>query len=97
VRREVVKRRVGPALDQALEPGDRIIAGTLAVSGYSPAWDLLAAAPAIASGVAETTGDRGLRLNVHARWGKDLDEVLAALQTSGAAVEGAPGRSQYRA
>jgi len=179
VRPDVVKRRVGPALDQAMEPGDQIIAGTLAMSGYSPAWDVLAAAPAIGSGVAGTVGlfsnyspspalvlvglglsplilvplqhrrwpvflavtqrqficyrlskvgneptrllfrapstsvrlttlvngvprwrslrysgpgagDRGLRLNVHARWGKDLDGVLAALQASGAAVEAAP-------
>jgi hypothetical protein len=36
-------------------------------------------------------GYRGLRLNVHARWRKDLDQVLAALQASGAA-EGALGR-----
>jgi hypothetical protein len=179
VRREVVKRRVGPALYQAMEPDDQIIAGALAMSGCSPTWDVLAGGPAVASGVAGAVGlfssytgspalalvglglsplilvplrhwrrpvfiavtqrqficyrlskvgnepirllfrapsmavrmtslgcgaprwtsvrytgpgagDRGLRLNVHARWRKDLDEVLAALQDSGAAVEGTP-------
>jgi hypothetical protein len=179
VRTEVIKRRVGPALYQAMEPGDQIIAGTFAMSGYSPSWDALAAVPTIAGGVAgllglfsnyaaspgssvlgvglgafimssvqlqrrqvfmavtqrqlicyrltrvgyEPTrllfgvplasvrmsslgnsalrwrsvrysgpgaGDRGLRLNVHGRWRKDLDEVLAALQAGGAAVEGTP-------
>jgi hypothetical protein len=44
VRTEVVKRRVGSALYQAMEPGDQIIVGTSAMSRYSPAWDLLAAA-----------------------------------------------------
>ena len=34
-------------------------------------------------------GDRDLRLNVYGHWHKDLDEVLAALQAGGAAVEGA--------
>lgn len=34
-------------------------------------------------------GDRDLRLNVYRHWRKDLDEVLAALQAGGAAVEGA--------
>jgi hypothetical protein len=179
VRKEVVKRRVGPALYQAMEPGDEIIAGTWAMSGCSPAWDVLAGVPGVASGVVGSVGlfsnstaspglalvglglsplilvplqlgrrplfiavtqrqficyrlarfgneptrllfcaplasvritslgsalprwrsvrysgpgagDRGLRLNVHGRWRKDLDEVLAALQASGAAVEGAP-------
>jgi hypothetical protein len=182
VRREVVKRRVGPALYQAMEPGDQIIAGTWAMSGCSPAWDVLAGAPGVASGVAGAValfssyaaspipalvglglsplilvplqhwrrpvfiavtqrqficyrlskvgnepirllfcapltavrmtslgcgaprwtsvrysgpgaGDRGLRLNVQARWRKDLDAVLAALHASGAAVEGTLGRS----
>jgi hypothetical protein len=179
VRTETVKRRVGPALYQVMEPGDQIIAGALAMSGYSPAWDLLAAVPSLAGGVVGSVGlfsnytaspgptlaglglgsfilsslqlqrrpvfvavtqrqficyrlsrvgseptrllfrtslasvrmaslgswaprwrsvrysgpgagDRGLRLNVHGRWRKDLDEVLAALQATGAAVEGAP-------
>jgi hypothetical protein len=181
VRTEVVKRRVGPALYLAMEPGDQIIAGTSAMSGYSPAWDVLASVPSVAGGVVSSAslfsnstgspglalvglglspfilvplqmgrrplfvavtqrqficyrlsrvgneptrlllraplasvrmtslgswaprwrsvrysgpgaGDRGLRLNVHGRWRKDLDEVLAALQASGAAVEGTPGR-----
>jgi hypothetical protein len=178
VRTDVVKRRVGPALYQAMEPGDQIIAGALAMSGYSPAWDVLASVPSVAGGAVSSVGlfstagspglalvglgvspfilvplqigrrplfvavtqrqficyrlsrvgseptrllfcaplasvrmtslgswaprwrsvrysgpgagDRGLRLNVHARWRKDLDEVLAALQASGAAVEGTP-------
>lgn len=51
MRKEVVKRRVGPALYQAMEPGDQIIAGTWAMSGSSPAWDVLAAVPAVAGGV----------------------------------------------
>jgi hypothetical protein len=183
VRREAVKRRVGPALYQAMEPGDQIIAGTLAISGSAPAWDALAALPALAGGIAggvnlfsnvsgpafgadasisvifgtflmllfqlrrgpvflavtqrqlicyrlarmdneptrllfcaplaavrmtslrrrmpfwrsvrysgPGTGDRSLRFNVQGNWRKDLDEVLAALQAGGAAVEGAPPR-----
>jgi hypothetical protein len=179
VRKEVVKRRVGPALYQAMEPGDEIVAGTWAMSGCSPAWDVLAGVPGIASGVAGSVGlfsnstaspglalvglglsplilvplqlgrrplfiavtqrqficyrlsrlgseptrllfcaplasvritslgsgaprwrsvrytgpgagYRDLRLNVYGRWRKDLDEVLAALQAGGAAVEGTP-------
>jgi hypothetical protein len=179
VRKEVVKRRVGPALYQAMEPGDQIMAGTWAMSGCSPAWDVLAGAPGIVSGVVGSVGlfssstaspglalvglglsplilvplqlgrrplfiaitqrqficyrlsrfgneptrllfcaplasvritslgsgtprwrsvrysgpgagDRNLRLNVYGHWRKDLDEVLAALQAGGAAVEGTP-------
>jgi hypothetical protein len=178
VRKEVVKRRVGPALYQAMEPGDEIIAGTWAMSGCSPAWDVLASVPSVVGGAVSSVslfstagspglaliglglspfilvplqigrrplfvavtqrqficyrlsrfgneptrllfcaplasvritsleswaprwrsvrytgpgaGDRGLRLNVHGRWRKDLDEVLAALQAGGAAVEGIP-------
>jgi hypothetical protein len=181
VRTEAVKRRVGPALYRSMEPGDQIIAGTLAMPGAAPAWDALAALPALAAGIAASlnfftsasnptlgavadigvlstfclmlplqfrrgpvflaatqrqlicyrlsrfgnepmrplfcaplasvritslrsalppwksvryngpgAGDRGLRLNIHGRWRKDLDEVLAALQTSGAAVEPTP-------
>jgi hypothetical protein len=56
VRTEVVKRRVGPALYQVMEPGDQIIAGTLAMSGYSPAWDVLAALPSVAGGIAGVVG-----------------------------------------
>jgi hypothetical protein len=52
VRREAVRRRVGPALYQVMEPGDQIIAGTWAMSGSAPAWDALAALPAIALGIA---------------------------------------------
>jgi hypothetical protein len=183
VRREAVRRRVGPVLYQVMEPGDQIIAGTWAMSGWSAAWDALAGLPAIAGGVVGAGGlfgsfnppsgfgvtvglglgpvvllplqfwrrpvfvavtrqqliccrlsrmggeptrllfraplaavrmtslrggalrwrsvrytgpgadGRGLRLNVHGRWREDLDEVLAALQAGGAAVEGLPDRS----
>jgi len=37
---------------------------------------------------------RGLRLNVHWRWGQEVDEVVSALQAGGAAVEGVPFRPQ---
>ena len=180
MRAEAVKRQVGPAIYQAMEPGDQIIAGTLAMPGSAPAWDALAALPAIPVGIAgginfftnvsspifgvlagigvlsaflmlplqfrrapvfvavtrqqlicyrlsrmgneparvqfcaplasvritslgsalprwrsvryngPGADDRGLRLNVHGRWRKDLEEVLAALQSSGAAVEPTP-------
>jgi hypothetical protein len=35
-----------------MEPGDQIIAGTLAMPGAAPAWDALAALPALAAGIA---------------------------------------------
>jgi hypothetical protein len=56
VRRDIVKRRVGPALYEAMEPGDQIIAGALAMTGPSPAWELLLALPALAGGVAGAAG-----------------------------------------
>jgi hypothetical protein len=179
VRRDIVKRRVGPALHEAMEPGDQIIAGALAMTGPSPSWELLLALPALAGGVAGAVGlfsslsppqllgpvlvfvpfllawplqfrrkpvfvavtqrqficygmsrfghepsrllfsaplaaarvtnlggrmpnwgavrysgpgadGRGLRLNVSGRWRRDLNEVLAALQDGGAAVDGMP-------
>jgi hypothetical protein len=186
VRREVVKRRVGSALYQVMEPGDQIMAGALAMTGPTPAWDLLLALPALAGGAAAAAnlfggssppqllapvlvfvpflfawplqlsrkpvfvavtqrqlicyrmsrlgnepfrlmfstpleavrmtrlGGRmpnwravrysgpgadgsGLRLNVSNRWRHDLDEVLAALQAGGAAVDGMPpSRPQLR-
>jgi hypothetical protein len=52
VRSEIVKRRVGPALYEVMEPGDQIMAGTLAMTGPSPAWELLLALPALAGAVA---------------------------------------------
>jgi hypothetical protein len=42
LRRATIKRRVGPALYQVMEPGDQIIAGTWASAGPGPASDLLA-------------------------------------------------------
>jgi hypothetical protein len=53
VRRQVVKRRVGPALYQVMEPGDQIVGGTLAMTG-SMTWDLIAFVPAITAGVLGT-------------------------------------------
>jgi hypothetical protein len=55
-RREVVKRRVEPALHKVMQPGDQITAGTWALSGSAPAWDALAGLPAIAGGVAGAAG-----------------------------------------
>jgi hypothetical protein len=40
-RRSTVKRKVGPALYQVMEPGDQIIAGTLAMSGIGPWLEML--------------------------------------------------------
>jgi hypothetical protein len=56
VRREIVKRRVGPALYQVTEPGDQIMAGTLATTGPSAIWDLLLGLPVLAGTVASATG-----------------------------------------
>jgi hypothetical protein len=50
-RRETVKREAGRAIYPVLGPGDQIIAGTWALTGPSPAWDLLPGLPAIAGGV----------------------------------------------
>ena len=177
MRRDIVKRRVGPALYEAMEPGDQIMAGALAMTGPSPAWELLLALPALAGGVTGAAGlfsslsppqllgpvlvfvpfllawplqfrrkpvfvavtqrqficygmsrfghepsrllfsaplaavrvtnlggrmpnwgavrysgpgidGRSLRFNVSGRWRRDLNEVLAALQVGGAAVDG---------
>jgi hypothetical protein len=52
VRRDIVKRRVGPALYQVMEPGDQIMAGALAITGPSTAWEVLLTLPALAGGVA---------------------------------------------
>jgi hypothetical protein len=179
VRTEVVKRRVGPALYGVMEPGDQIMAGALAMTGPSPAWDGLLALPALVGGIAGAEGlfgsfspprllgsvlvfvpfltawplqllrkplfvavtqrqiicyrmsklgnepsrllfsaplaavrmtllggrvpnwravrysgpgadVRGLRFNISRRWRKDLGELLVALQTGGAAVDGIP-------
>ena len=48
VRRNTVKRTVGPALYRVMEPGDRILAGTWAVAGPAPWLDMLIAVPALA-------------------------------------------------
>jgi hypothetical protein len=56
VRREVLKRRVGPALYQVMEPGDQIVAGALAMTGPTPAWDLLFALPALIGGTIAAEG-----------------------------------------
>ena len=180
MRREIVKRRVGPALHEAMEPGDQIMAGALAMTGPSPVWELLLTLPALAAGVAGAANlfgnfnppqlllgpvlvfvpfliawplqlrrkpvfvavtqrqfisygmsrfghepsrllfsaplaavrvtnlggrmpnwgavrysgpgvdGRSLRFNVSGRWRRDLNEVLAALQVGGAAVDGRP-------
>ncbi len=180
MRRDIVKRRVGPALFEAMEPGDQFMAGALAMTGPSPAWEMLLTLPALAGGVAgaanlfgnfnppqlllgpvlifvpfliawplqlrrkpvfvavtqrqficygmsrfgnepsrllfraplETVrvtnlggrmpnwgavrysgagiGGRSLRFNVRGRWRRDLNEVLAALQIGGAAIDGMP-------
>jgi len=52
VRRQIVKRRAGAALYEVMEPGDQIMAGTLAMTGPSALWELLLALPALAGGVA---------------------------------------------
>jgi hypothetical protein len=181
VHTEVVKRRVGGALYQVMEPGDQILAGALAMTGPSPAWDLLLALPVLVGAGAGAEGlfgsssppqllgpvfvflpfllawplqlsrkrvfvavtqrqlicyrmsglgnepsrllfsaplaavrmtrldgrvpnwravrysgpgpgadGSGLRLNFSNRWRSDLNEVLAALQVGGAAVDGMP-------
>lgn len=174
MRREVLKRRVGPALYQVMEPGDEIMAGALAITGPSPAWDLLLGLSALAGVAAGAAGlfssfsppqllgpvlvfvpflfawplqlrrrpvfvavtqrqficcrmsrlgyepsrllfsaplsavrmtalggrvpnweavrysGPGLRFNVSRRWRRDLNEVLAALQVGGGAVDGMP-------
>ena len=178
MRKEIVKRRVGPALNQVMEPGDQIIAGALVITGPSAAWDLFPALCAVVCGVLGSAGlfssfspppivaglgvatvllplplqlrrrplfvavtqrqlicyrmsklgtepsgmlfcaplaavrmtrpggrmphwtsvrytgpgvsGQGLRLNTSRRWRKDLSDVLAALQTGGAAVDGQP-------
>ena len=57
VRRNTIKREVGPALDKVMEPGDQIIAGTWAMAGPGRWLDLLAVVPFFAfSEVAFTTG-----------------------------------------
>ncbi len=56
MRRDIVKRRVGPALYEAMEPGDQIISGALAMTGPSPAWELLLVLPALAGTVAGAAG-----------------------------------------
>jgi len=56
VRRETVKRRVGPALYQVMEPGDQIIAGVLVITGPSAAWDLFPALCAVFCGVLGSAG-----------------------------------------
>jgi hypothetical protein len=179
VRREILKRRLGPALYQVMEPGDHIVAGTLAMTGPSPAWELFLALPVLIGTTAAAEGlfssfsppqllgpvfvfvpfllalplqlsrkqvfvavtqrqlicygmsklgnepsrllfstplasvrmtrlggrmpnwravrysgpgadGSGLRLNVSNRWRRDLNELLAALQAGGAAVDGMP-------
>lgn len=52
MRRDIVKRRVGTALYQVMEHGDQIMAGALAITGPSAAWDMLLKLPALAGGVA---------------------------------------------
>ena len=52
MRRDIVKRRVGPALYEAMESGDQVMAGALAMTGPSPAWEMLLTLPALAGGVA---------------------------------------------
>lgn len=54
--RDVVKSRVGPALYQVMEPGDQIMAGTLAITGPSTAWDLLPVLPGLAGSAAGAAG-----------------------------------------
>ena len=57
VRRNTIKREVGPALYKVMEPGDQIIAGTWAMAGPTPWLDTLVAVPFIAFSVAGfTTG-----------------------------------------
>lgn len=56
VRRNTVKRSVGPALYQVMEPGDLIIAGTLAVTGPTPWLEALGAVPIVVAVAGITTG-----------------------------------------
>jgi hypothetical protein len=57
VRRKTVKRTVGPALYGVMEPGDQIIAGTLAVTGPAPWLDMLGSVlPLVSASVGLTTG-----------------------------------------
>ena len=59
-RRSTVKRRVGPALYQVMEPGDQIIAGTLAMSGIGPWLEMLFILLVIALEVAGITAGTNL-------------------------------------
>jgi hypothetical protein len=43
VRRNTIKREVGPALYSVMEPGDQIVAGTWAAAGIGPWLDVVAA------------------------------------------------------
>jgi hypothetical protein len=45
--RKTVKHRVGPALHELLQPGDRIVAGFVAYPSISPNWDALWAFPSL--------------------------------------------------
>ena len=56
MRRDIVKRRVGPALYQVMEPGDQIMAGALAIAGPSLSWDMFLTLPALAGAVAGAVG-----------------------------------------
>lgn len=55
VRRNTIKREVGPALDRVVEPGDQIVAGTWAMVGPGPWLDMLVTLPFFAFGVAGIT------------------------------------------
>jgi hypothetical protein len=57
VRRNTIKRKIGPALCKVMEPGDQIIAGTWAMAGPGPWLDMLGVVPFIAFAAAGfTTG-----------------------------------------
>jgi hypothetical protein len=58
VRRNTVKRAVGPALYRVMEPGDQIIAGTWAVTGPTPWLEMLGALPCVFAVAAITTDVR---------------------------------------
>lgn len=59
VRRNTIKREVGPALCKVMEPGEQVIAGTWAMAGPGPWLDMFGVVPFIAFEVARITAGAG--------------------------------------
>jgi hypothetical protein len=76
---DTIRERVAPALQEAMEPGEKIIAGAAAVAGPSPVAVGLAALVVGLAPVIGLLGSSGL---------------MTTLQTAGAAVAVGPGYRQ---